>query len=88
MNLKKNGYLERQTREQTYCEGCAKFLADRFIEGTCPKCGADVRVRLLPPRARSRPRRMPGATSATRARSRSTPSTCSTRGASSTAHTA
>jgi methionyl-tRNA synthetase len=24
MNLKKNGLLERQTKEQTYCEGCSK----------------------------------------------------------------
>ncbi len=23
---------------QVYCKGCAKFLADRFIEGTCPFC--------------------------------------------------
>lgn len=22
-----------------YCLGCSKFLADRYIEGTCPKCG-------------------------------------------------
>ncbi|KAL6298651.1 methionyl-tRNA synthetase [Sparassis latifolia] len=41
LNLAKNGYLERQTKEQTYCEGCKKFLADRFVEGTCPYCGAD-----------------------------------------------
>ncbi|CAL1716146.1 unnamed protein product [Somion occarium] len=40
-NLGKNGYLERQTKEQTYCEDCSKFLADRFVEGTCPHCGAD-----------------------------------------------
>ncbi|KDQ59192.1 hypothetical protein JAAARDRAFT_33919 [Jaapia argillacea MUCL 33604] len=40
-NLKKNGFLLKQTKEQTYCEGCQKFLADRFVEGTCPHCGAD-----------------------------------------------
>ncbi|KAF8806997.1 methionyl-tRNA synthetase [Phlegmacium glaucopus] len=38
-NLGKNGLLERQEKEQTYCEGCPKFLADRFVEGICPHCG-------------------------------------------------
>ncbi|KAF9015319.1 tRNA synthetases class I (M)-domain-containing protein [Cyathus striatus] len=38
-NLRKNAYLERQEKEQTYCEGCPKFLADRYVEGTCPYCG-------------------------------------------------
>ncbi|KAF8726058.1 hypothetical protein AX14_008127 [Amanita brunnescens Koide BX004] len=41
LNLQKNGYLEKQNKEQTYCEGCQKFLADRFVEGTCPHCGYD-----------------------------------------------
>ncbi|KAI0784527.1 methionyl-tRNA synthetase [Abortiporus biennis] len=41
LNLAKNGYLEKQTKEQTYCQDCGKFLADRFVEGTCPNCGAD-----------------------------------------------
>ncbi|OSX59014.1 hypothetical protein POSPLADRAFT_1067405 [Postia placenta MAD-698-R-SB12] len=41
LNLLKNGYLDKQIKEQTYCEGCSKFLADRFVEGTCPHCGAD-----------------------------------------------
>ncbi|KAJ6609266.1 tRNA synthetases class I (M)-domain-containing protein [Mycena sp. CBHHK59/15] len=27
------------SKEQTYCEGCPKFLADRFVEGICPHCG-------------------------------------------------
>ncbi|KAF5367391.1 hypothetical protein D9758_003756 [Tetrapyrgos nigripes] len=40
-NLGKNGYLESQNKEQTYCEDCSKFLADRFVEGTCPHCGYD-----------------------------------------------
>lgn len=25
--------------EQVYCNDCHRFLADRFIEGTCPLCG-------------------------------------------------
>ncbi|KAI0729228.1 methionyl-tRNA synthetase [Fomitopsis betulina] len=41
LNLLHNGFLEKQTKEQTYCESCQKFLADRFVEGTCPHCGAD-----------------------------------------------
>ncbi|EMD31310.1 hypothetical protein CERSUDRAFT_119865 [Gelatoporia subvermispora B] len=41
LNLLHNGYLEKQEKDQTYCEGCSKFLADRFVEGTCPHCGAD-----------------------------------------------
>ena len=30
------GNLLEQTTEQVYCRGCAKFLADRFIEGASP----------------------------------------------------
>ncbi|KAH9945396.1 methionyl-tRNA synthetase [Epithele typhae] len=41
LNLAKNNYLERLEKEQTYCEGCNKFLADRFVEGTCPHCNSD-----------------------------------------------
>nr|CAD7598225.1 unnamed protein product [Timema genevievae] len=25
--------------EQLLCENCKRYLADRFVEGTCPKCG-------------------------------------------------
>lgn len=38
MKLYDNGYLEEQTTEQLYCEVHNAFLADRFVEGTCPKC--------------------------------------------------
>lgn len=41
MKLYNNGYLEEQTTEQLYCETHKAFLADRFVEGTCPKCGYD-----------------------------------------------
>ncbi|KAG8754668.1 hypothetical protein FRC12_011125 [Ceratobasidium sp. 428] len=41
INLSKNGMLQMQTKDQTYCESCSKFLADRFVEGTCPHCGYD-----------------------------------------------
>ena len=36
--LHKNGYLEERTTTQPYCEAHHSFLADRFVEGTCPKC--------------------------------------------------
>ncbi|CAA7267112.1 unnamed protein product [Cyclocybe aegerita] len=39
LDLGKNGFLEKQEKEQTYCEGCPKFLADRYVEGICPHCG-------------------------------------------------
>ncbi|KAG8935372.1 hypothetical protein FRC02_008177 [Tulasnella sp. 418] len=41
LNLKDHNCLVKQTKQQTYCENCAKFLADRFVEGTCPNCGYD-----------------------------------------------
>ncbi|KAL8958339.1 MAG: hypothetical protein Q9193_004585 [Seirophora villosa] len=33
------GYLVEKASQQPYCEKHQSFLADRFIEGTCPKCG-------------------------------------------------
>ena len=38
LKLHDNGYLEEKTTEQLYCEVHSAFLADRFVEGTCPKC--------------------------------------------------
>ncbi|MBQ8132311.1 MAG: methionine--tRNA ligase [Bacilli bacterium] len=38
-----NGYLEEREEEQLYCEHCNLFLADRYIIGICPKCGADIK---------------------------------------------
>jgi len=37
--LYKNGYTIQRTSRQPYCEKHKAFLADRYIEGTCPKCG-------------------------------------------------
>lgn len=31
-----------QSMEQLYSEAAGKFLADRFVSGTCPKCGYEV----------------------------------------------
>ena len=37
--LYRNGYTVERTSRQPYCEKHRAFLADRYIEGTCPKCG-------------------------------------------------
>ena len=34
-----NGKIKEQTMEQLYSEALGRFLADRLVEGTCPKCG-------------------------------------------------
>ena len=34
-----NDYLLERDSRQPYCEKHKAFLADRYIEGTCPKCG-------------------------------------------------
>lgn len=39
LKLDKNGYIFEDSLKQLYCENCKKHLADRFVEGTCPKCG-------------------------------------------------
>jgi methionyl-tRNA synthetase len=37
--MDKGGYIFPQEEQRAYCENCRRFLADRFIEGTCPHCG-------------------------------------------------
>ena len=37
--LHENGFTIERTSRQPYCEKHKAFLADRYIEGTCPKCG-------------------------------------------------
>jgi methionyl-tRNA synthetase len=34
------GYIRPAEIEQLFCEHDQRFLADRFVEGTCPKCGS------------------------------------------------
>ena len=34
-----NGYITEKETEQLYCPHCDRFLADRFVSGTCPHCG-------------------------------------------------
>ena len=36
--LRENGCLEEKTIDQLYSEPLKKFLADRYVTGTCPKC--------------------------------------------------
>ncbi len=36
-----NGYIFTQEIEMLYCEHCARFLPDRFVEGKCPYCGKE-----------------------------------------------
>jgi methionyl-tRNA synthetase len=38
--LRENGYLEIRTTEQFYDPEVERFLPDRYVEGTCPNCGA------------------------------------------------
>jgi methionyl-tRNA synthetase len=33
------GYIAERTIEQLYCDSCGRFLADRYVRGTCPHCG-------------------------------------------------
>ncbi|MBI2147334.1 methionine--tRNA ligase [Candidatus Woesearchaeota archaeon] len=38
LRLYKNGFITHGTLDQLYCTSCKKFLADRFVVGTCPHC--------------------------------------------------
>ena len=37
--LDEAGYITAKTIEQLYCDSCGRFLADRYVHGTCPHCG-------------------------------------------------
>ncbi|MCD6576158.1 MAG: methionine--tRNA ligase [Nanoarchaeota archaeon] len=37
--MEKNGYIITKVEKRPFCNTCRVFLADAFIEGTCPKCG-------------------------------------------------
>ena len=43
-SLDRAGQLVEQTIEQLYSEAAGKFLADRFVTGTCPKCQYEVHI--------------------------------------------
>jgi len=37
--LQRNGFIEEKTENHLYSEQEKRFLADRYVVGTCPKCG-------------------------------------------------
>ncbi len=39
LTMYKRGYIYRESQKQLYCPKCRRFLADRYVEGTCPFCG-------------------------------------------------
>ncbi len=39
LELLQNGYIYKDKMLQAFCPTCQRFLADRYIEGTCPYCG-------------------------------------------------
>jgi len=39
LELYQKGYIYKEKQLLTYCPKCKQFLPDRYIEGTCPKCG-------------------------------------------------
>ncbi|MDD5091695.1 MAG: methionine--tRNA ligase [Candidatus Wallbacteria bacterium] len=39
MNLLKKNLIKPSMAKQYFCASCNKFLADRYVKGTCPKCG-------------------------------------------------
>jgi len=41
LRLFENGYIYKKGMELFYCPKCRRFLPDRYVEGTCPKCGAE-----------------------------------------------
>jgi len=40
LTLLDRGYIFKDTLSQAYCPNCQRFLADRYIEGTCPHCSS------------------------------------------------
>ncbi|EDV21001.1 uncharacterized protein TRIADDRAFT_31114, partial [Trichoplax adhaerens] len=36
--LQDRNYVTEENVDQLFCENCQRFLADRFVEGTCPFC--------------------------------------------------
>lgn len=39
LDLLANGYIEERITDQLYSESDQRFLADRYVVGTCPRCG-------------------------------------------------
>ncbi|MGX9133897.1 methionine--tRNA ligase [Rummeliibacillus sp. JY-2-4R] len=43
LTLLENGYLYKDSIKQAFCKVDKQFLADRYVEGVCPNCGAKAR---------------------------------------------
>jgi methionyl-tRNA synthetase len=41
LSLQRQGHIVEREIEQAYCDTDQMFLPDRYIRGTCPKCGAE-----------------------------------------------
>lgn len=39
--MERSGAITTRTSPQLWCPKCGMFLPDRFVKGTCPKCGAE-----------------------------------------------
>lgn len=39
-DLDKAGLIKEHVNKQLFCPKCNRFLADRYVDGTCPKCGS------------------------------------------------
>lgn len=37
-SIKSQGFIFSDSVDQLLCESCDRFLADRFVEGICPRC--------------------------------------------------
>lgn len=40
LRMEENGYIRTEEELRAYCRECKRFLADRLISGTCPRCGS------------------------------------------------
>ncbi|MCR4900330.1 MAG: methionine--tRNA ligase [Treponema sp.] len=40
LDLDKAGLIKEHVNKQLFCPHCQMFLADRYVDGTCPKCGS------------------------------------------------
>lgn len=40
-DLDERGFIKEHTIEQLFCSDCERFLADRYVRGTCPHCEYD-----------------------------------------------
>ena len=39
-DLDKAGFIKEHVNQQLFCQKCNMYLADRYVDGTCPKCGS------------------------------------------------